>query len=97
MRDDECACVFLPPLPTVAYSGTTVFIATFSSEDPGTLSVAQRYFSMPADILGSSWGGLGVEQVDGLEALIPDNPTLGADACLRVRFEHLQYSSIELT
>lgn len=64
---------------------TTMFIATFSSEDPGTLSVAQRYFSMPADILGSSWGGLGVEQVDGLEALIPDNPTLGADACLRVR------------
>ncbi|KAF7986548.1 hypothetical protein HWV62_26276 [Athelia sp. TMB] len=58
------------------------FVAAFNDEDPGVLSVAQRYFGLPPDIIGASLGGLGVVEVGGLEALIPDNVALGTDECL---------------
>ncbi|KAJ6519030.1 RmlC-like cupin domain-containing protein [Mycena sanguinolenta] len=60
-----------------------MFVAAFNSEDPGVLSVAQRFFGLPIDILAATMGGLGVQQVEGLEAMIPDNIAVGTDACLQ--------------
>ncbi|KZP17898.1 RmlC-like cupin, partial [Athelia psychrophila] len=62
---------------------TAIFVAGFNHEDPGVLSVAQRYFGLPPDIVGAALGGLGVEEVGGLEALIPDNIAIGTDECLQ--------------
>ncbi|KAJ6519008.1 RmlC-like cupin [Mycena sanguinolenta] len=47
-----------------------MFVAAFNSEDPGVLSVAQRFFGLPIDILAATMGGLGVQQVEGLEAMV---------------------------
>jgi len=60
-----------------------MFVAAFNSEDPGVQQVAQRYFGLPPDIVGAALGGLGVEQVYGLEELIPDNVALGTAECLQ--------------
>ncbi|KAF8216727.1 hypothetical protein K438DRAFT_1797723, partial [Mycena galopus ATCC 62051] len=60
-----------------------MFVAGFNSEDPGVLSVAQRFFGLPIDIIGATMGGLGVQEVEGLEAKIPDNVAVGTDACLQ--------------
>ncbi|TCD69657.1 hypothetical protein EIP91_006674 [Steccherinum ochraceum] len=43
------------------------FVAALNDEDPGTLSIAQRYFGLPPDIVGASLGDLGVQEVAGLE------------------------------
>jgi len=58
------------------------FVAALNNEDPGTSSIAQRYFGLPPDIVGASLGGIGVQQVAGLEAKIPDNIIFGIDECL---------------
>ncbi|KAJ7835544.1 RmlC-like cupin domain-containing protein, partial [Mycena olivaceomarginata] len=60
-----------------------LFVASFNSEDPGVLQVAQRFLGLPPDIVGATLGGLGVEQVAGLESKIPDNVAIGTDACLK--------------
>jgi oxalate decarboxylase/phosphoglucose isomerase-like protein (cupin superfamily) len=60
-----------------------MFVAGFNGEDPGVNQVAQRYFGLPPDIVGAALGGLGVQQVADLEALIPDNVILGVDECLQ--------------
>jgi hypothetical protein len=60
-----------------------LFVAAFNSEDPGVLSVAQRYFGIPPDIIGAALGGLGVEEVLGLGSKIPDNVAAGTDECLQ--------------
>jgi len=60
-----------------------VFVAAFNNEDPGVLSIAQRYFGLPPDIVGAALGGLGVEEVVGLESKIPDNVAVGTDECLK--------------
>lgn len=59
-----------------------MFVAAFNGEDPGVSQVAQRYFGLPPDIVGATLGGLGVEEVAGFEALIPDNVALGTAECL---------------
>ncbi|KAJ7696473.1 hypothetical protein B0H17DRAFT_891718, partial [Mycena rosella] len=59
-----------------------MFVAGFNSEDPGVLSIAQRFFSLPMDIVGITMGDVGVQQVEGLEALIPDNIAVGTNKCL---------------
>jgi len=59
-----------------------MFVAAFNDEDPGVDSIAQRYFGLPADIVGATLGGLSVEEVLGLEAKIPDNVAVGTDECL---------------
>ncbi|KAJ7122568.1 hypothetical protein C8R43DRAFT_1112030 [Mycena crocata] len=60
-----------------------LFIASFNSEDPGVLQVAQRFLGLPPDIVGATLGDLGLEEVVGLEAQIPDNVATGTDACLK--------------
>lgn len=59
-----------------------VFIAAFNDEDPGVLQIAQRFFGLPANVVGASLGGLGVQEVAHLASLIPDNIALGVDECL---------------
>ncbi|KAI1795208.1 RmlC-like cupin [Ganoderma leucocontextum] len=59
-----------------------LFVAALNNEDPSVLSVAQRYFGLPPDVVGASLGGLGVEYVAGLESMIPDNVALGRQECL---------------
>ncbi|KAK7683714.1 hypothetical protein QCA50_013090 [Cerrena zonata] len=60
-----------------------VFVAALNNEDPGVSSIAQRYFGLPPDIVAASLGGIGVEEVAGLESKIPDNIALGTDECLK--------------
>ncbi|KAJ7491948.1 RmlC-like cupin domain-containing protein [Mycena latifolia] len=60
-----------------------MFVAGFNTEDPGVLSVAQRFYGLPPDIVGVTMGDLGVQQVKGLEAMIPDNVAIGTDECLK--------------
>lgn len=58
------------------------FVAAFSDEDPGTSSLANNFFGLPADIVGAAMGGLGTMEVQGLDAAIPNNVAYGVDACL---------------
>jgi len=60
-----------------------MFVAAFNNEDPGVAQVGQRYFGLLPDIVGATLGGLGVESVAGLAALIPDNVAYGAEECLQ--------------
>ena len=60
-----------------------MFVAGFNGEDPGVQQQAQRFFGLPPDIVGATLNGLGVEEVFGLESMIPDNVALGTDECLQ--------------
>ncbi|KAJ7235626.1 RmlC-like cupin domain-containing protein [Mycena haematopus] len=60
-----------------------VFVSGFNSEDPGALQIAQRFLGLSPDIVAATLGDIGVEEVMGLEAMIPDNVSLGADECLK--------------
>ncbi|KAF7362191.1 RmlC-like cupin [Mycena venus] len=60
-----------------------LFVASFNSEDPGVLQVAQRFLGLPPDIVGATLGDLGVEEVAGLESMIPDNVAIATDDCLK--------------
>ena len=60
-----------------------IFVAGFNGEDPGVQQQAQRYFGLPPDIVGATLNGLGVEEVYGLESIIPDNVALGTEDCLK--------------
>ena len=40
-------------------------------------------FGLPPDIVGATFGGLGVVEVAGLESQIPDNVILGVQECLQ--------------
>ncbi|KAI0321062.1 RmlC-like cupin domain-containing protein, partial [Amylostereum chailletii] len=60
-----------------------MFIASFNHENPGVQSIAQRYFGLPPDIVGASLGGLGVQEIQGLESIIPDNVAYGLEECFQ--------------
>ncbi|KAJ6619942.1 RmlC-like cupin domain-containing protein [Mycena sp. CBHHK59/15] len=60
-----------------------MFVAAFNSEDPGVLQIAQRFYGLPVDILSATLNDLGVQEIEGLEAKIPDNVAVGTDACLK--------------
>ena len=60
-----------------------MFVAGFNGEDPGVQQQAQRYFGLPPDIVGATLNGLGVEEVYGLESMIPDNVALSTAECLQ--------------
>ncbi|KAI0081748.1 RmlC-like cupin [Panus rudis PR-1116 ss-1] len=60
-----------------------LFVAALSNEDPGVSSIAQRFFGLPPAFVAASLGDVGVEEVVGLEAAIPDNIALGTDECLK--------------
>ena len=62
---------------------TALFVAGFNGEDPGVVQEAQRFFGLPPDIVGATLNGLGVEEVFGLESMIPDNVALGQADCLK--------------
>ncbi|KAI9001036.1 RmlC-like cupin [Trametes punicea] len=58
------------------------FVAALNHEDPGIESMAQRYFGLPPDVVAASLGDIGVQEVAGIEAMIPDNFALGTQECL---------------
>ncbi|KAJ7131943.1 RmlC-like cupin domain-containing protein [Mycena filopes] len=60
-----------------------LFVSGFNSEDPGALQIAQRFTGLPPDIVGATLGDIGVEEVYGVDAMIPDSVALGTDACLK--------------
>ncbi|KAI0921076.1 hypothetical protein AcW2_006165 [Taiwanofungus camphoratus] len=59
------------------------FVSALSSDDPGTLLVAQGYFGMPPAIVAASLGQIGVEEVASLAAKIPDDVAFGSQECLQ--------------
>ncbi|KAI0638163.1 RmlC-like cupin [Trametes polyzona] len=59
-----------------------MFVAALNNEDPGVESIAQRYFGLPPDVVAASLGELGVQEVAGIESMIPDNIALGTQECL---------------
>ncbi|THH32943.1 hypothetical protein EUX98_g1296 [Antrodiella citrinella] len=59
------------------------FVAVLNHEDPGVLSVAQRYFGLPPDIVSASLGDFGVQEIEALAEQIPDNIALGTAECLQ--------------
>ncbi|KAI0806035.1 RmlC-like cupin domain-containing protein [Irpex lacteus] len=60
-----------------------LFVAAFNHEDPGVLQVAQRFYGLPPNIVAAALGGIGVEEVAGLESKIPNNVALGTAECLQ--------------
>ncbi|KAJ7082919.1 RmlC-like cupin domain-containing protein [Mycena belliarum] len=60
-----------------------MFVAGFNSEDPGVLQIAQRFLGLSPDIVAATLGDIGVEEVMGLDAIIPDSIALGTDECLK--------------
>ncbi|KAJ6514934.1 RmlC-like cupin domain-containing protein [Mycena vitilis] len=60
-----------------------MFVAAFNGEDPGVLSIAQRFLGLPFDIVDVTMGEIGVQQVEGLADKIPDNIAVGTDECLK--------------
>ncbi|KAJ7065064.1 RmlC-like cupin [Mycena amicta] len=59
-----------------------MFVAAFNGEDPGVVQLAQRFLGLPVDIVSATLGDIGVEEVEGLAHLIPDNIVLGTE-CLK--------------
>ncbi|KAJ7206918.1 hypothetical protein GGX14DRAFT_637234 [Mycena pura] len=53
-----------------------------SAEQHGVLQVARRFFGLRAGIVGAAPDDVGVEEFEGLEAVIPDNVAIATDACL---------------
>ncbi|EJD52234.1 RmlC-like cupin [Auricularia subglabra TFB-10046 SS5] len=64
-----------------------VFVAAFNNEDPGVLQIAQRFFGLPAPIVGATLGGLGVQEVAGLAKLV--SSSLGTMVGYRYSFEQI--------
>ncbi|KAJ7036695.1 RmlC-like cupin domain-containing protein [Mycena alexandri] len=60
-----------------------LFVSGFNSEDPGALQIAQRFLGLSPDIVAASLGDIGVEEVLGLDSIIPDSVSLGTDECLK--------------
>lgn len=63
----------------------TVFVAGFDSEDPGVNTVAQNFFGLRGDIVGSTLGGYQTIRGADIESFrdqIPANVALGIDSCL---------------
>jgi oxalate decarboxylase/phosphoglucose isomerase-like protein (cupin superfamily) len=62
---------------------TTLFIAAFNDEDPGTSAVAQRFLGLPPDIVVASFDDLGVTDIAMIEARLPNNVAYGVQSCLQ--------------
>ncbi|KAF7334305.1 RmlC-like cupin [Mycena sanguinolenta] len=60
-----------------------LFVSGLNSEDPGALQIAQRFLGLPPDIVAATLGDIGIEEVMGLNDLIPDSVALGTDECLQ--------------
>ncbi|EIN08817.1 RmlC-like cupin [Punctularia strigosozonata HHB-11173 SS5] len=59
------------------------FIAGFGSEDPGRLDIAPALFQdLPASIVNATLGGIGVQEVSEVAAMIPLDVAFGTQACL---------------
>jgi Cupin len=67
---------------------TIMFLAAFSNEDPGTSQVADRFFSLPSDIVEAAMGNFGNANgnlmVQNLQNAIPANVALGTQQCLQM-------------
>jgi len=58
------------------------FVAGLNSEDPGTGSLAQRFFGIPPDVTDATLGDIGVDNVVRIAQSIPDGFALGVQSCL---------------
>jgi len=58
----------------------TVFIASFDNVDPGTLTIAQNFFSLNQGVVDATLGEIGVSVLDSIK--LPENFVLGAQECL---------------
>lgn len=54
---------------------TTVFVASFDFVDPGTLQIAQNFFSLDKGVVNATLGDIGVNIFDKLD--LPANVVLG--------------------
>ncbi|CAF1511570.1 unnamed protein product, partial [Didymodactylos carnosus] len=61
---------------------TAMFVAAFDHEDPGTLTIADGFFSLPTDILAASLGGISEDDVMRLGSNLPKNAGFGTEECL---------------
>lgn len=57
-----------------------IFVAAFSDEDPGTTSIANQFFNLPADIVEATMGGM---QSGDLQITIPKNVAFGVQECMQ--------------
>ncbi|KAJ7671290.1 RmlC-like cupin domain-containing protein [Mycena polygramma] len=60
-----------------------LFVSSFNAEDPGVLQAGQRFLGLSPDIVAATLGDIGVEQVEGLDEIIPDSIAQGTDECLK--------------
>jgi len=61
-----------------------IFVAGFSNEDPGTVTIAQGFFGqLPPDTVSATLGELGVEEVGSIKAKIPANIAFGIEECVK--------------
>ncbi|KAJ7288812.1 RmlC-like cupin [Mycena rebaudengoi] len=58
-----------------------MFVAGFNNEDPGVVSVAQRFFGLSPDVVAATLGDIGVERVQAFDSMIPDSVALGTAEC----------------
>ncbi|KAJ7117746.1 RmlC-like cupin domain-containing protein, partial [Mycena epipterygia] len=62
---------------------TAMFVSGFNNEDPGTMSIAQRFFGLPPDIVQAALGDIGIQEFEDLASKIPDDIAIGTDECLK--------------
>lgn len=61
-----------------------LFIAAFSTEDPGTTSIANSFFRLPSDIVEATMGANDLtKQVEQVQIGIPDSVAFGVQQCLQ--------------
>jgi len=64
------------------------FVAALSEEDPGTLQIAQGFFTLPPDVVGPTLGGLGSQEVTQWKDKIPKNLVAGTEECRQRCYGH---------
>ena len=61
-----------------------IFVAAFSSEDPGTTSLANNFFRLPSDVVLATLGAYNIGQdVEHAEMEIPTSVAFGVQECLQ--------------
>jgi oxalate decarboxylase/phosphoglucose isomerase-like protein (cupin superfamily) len=61
-----------------------IFIAAFSSEDPGTTSIANNFFRLASDVVQATLGGHNLtDEVELLPKMIPESVAFGIQECLQ--------------
>ncbi|RUS15328.1 spherulin 1a [Endogone sp. FLAS-F59071] len=59
-----------------------IFVAAFNNEDPGVSTIDTNFIGgLPAEIVGSALGNLGIKEADDLKKYVPKNPAIGIEEC----------------